>query len=473
MLQSFDLFDTLIARRCISPVRLYEAVEQQTKIDGLAQARMKAGHQFWISQAPHSTQDIYKVALSYLHITSIEPLHLAHLEYEHEYHECMPVLRAFMQINRKSVVISDMHHPMWVIERIYTTAAQSIGSRWLPSFLLSNQDKHTGTVWRNLAIKGCYVQHLGDNKTSDLDQPLAYGHRATIFNWTELQSHEKKLIACGLESIARAVRSVRLQCMPLDITLGANLFRTMCVYVIPVLAIASLLLREVMQKTGKNDVVFVGRDGAVWHTIFTSIFKHIPTRRIALSRRLMRDSPDTALAMLKSCVSDQTLLADLAGSGSSWSKLVEDTGLTKLPPICHLIQYPSWRETSSLNLHSLVDFSKISAHGIHALEAMCEESYSNITSAEWINTDSANGFVKLNTLLDDDLCTTQPTLVERLQQIVCCSSRELQAEILRSGDQAKTQDVRTLLHEFIYLLNQQFEVIDYSLNFTARNAKSA
>ena len=42
MLKTWDIFDTLIARRCISPQFVFQIVEQSSKIQGFAQARVEA-----------------------------------------------------------------------------------------------------------------------------------------------------------------------------------------------------------------------------------------------------------------------------------------------------------------------------------------------------------------------------------------------------------------------------------------------
>ena len=42
MLKTWDIFDTLIARRCISPQNIFQIVEQAGKVHGFVQSRLLA-----------------------------------------------------------------------------------------------------------------------------------------------------------------------------------------------------------------------------------------------------------------------------------------------------------------------------------------------------------------------------------------------------------------------------------------------
>jgi hypothetical protein len=55
---SFDLFDTLVARRCYDPISIFEAVESQSGIAGFARRRQNEESRLW--QAGDCTlDDIY------------------------------------------------------------------------------------------------------------------------------------------------------------------------------------------------------------------------------------------------------------------------------------------------------------------------------------------------------------------------------------------------------------------------------
>jgi hypothetical protein len=472
MLRTFDLFDTLIARRCISPIVIYQNVEHASAMPGLADVRSKAGHQLWLSKVPHNTEDIYRLAIKHLANKRLDATSLAQLEYECEFRNAIPVLRAMKLIDRESVIVSDMHHPHWVIERLYAQASQTLSLRWLPGIYLSNQSKHTGEFWQSLRSKGLVAHHLGDNSHSDIQQAVAHGHQATFFDWTQMNTTELSLARCGLHSVARAVRSVRLRCVPNEQDEASVVLNTMCTHVVPVLALASVLLREVMRQQSKNLLVFVGRDGAVWQSIFTAMFSQTPTRRLPLSRRLMQDSPATASAMIQSHVGRDAIVVDLVGSGTSWSQLAARAELKFSFPILHLIRYPTSGSTQSLPLHSLIDWSQNSVKGMHALEAFCEESYASACDAQWVDVNQHAGFLRIQKSSADDCSICSSSVAEQLQNVIQCASHELGFEMTRANDQSQTSNVHSLLLRLLLELNLSFDVIDSQTNFWARNASS-
>ncbi|MBS7808540.1 hypothetical protein [Variovorax sp. PCZ-1] len=473
MLRTFDLFDTLIARRCISPLSVYEAVETISRIPGLAESRSRAGHQLWLSQTPHSTQDIYRLALSNMAGSPMNAAQLAQLEYEREYAECLPVLRAMDQLDRASIVVSDMHHPAWVIERLYSGAARSFSKRWMPSIHISNQDKHNGSFWQALASQGLVAQHLGDNAHSDFAQAQAHGHQATIFDWAHLQATEQSLATIGLHSVARACRSTRLQCVPQLNAPFEKILSVMCSHVVPILALGCLLLNALMKQEGKTSVVFVGRDGAVWQSVFQAIDGQTPTTRVALSRRLMQTSPHTAVSMLKSCVSRDTLVADLVGSGASWADLQRTTGFAMEFQLCHLLRYPSASSVANISLQSLVDFSHSPIAGMYALEAFCEESYASTCDADWINLGKQSGFAQIRATSDDHLSLAESAASDALHGALECAQRELRFEMSRANDQCSIESIQALLRNLVLELCQEFETINACTQFWNRNAKMA
>jgi hypothetical protein len=473
MLRTFDLFDTLIARRCVSPIAVYQTVEHASQITGLVDARSRAGHQLWTRQTPHSTQDIYQLAISFLPPMHLKAEALAQLEYQSEYRECIPILRSLELIDQESVIVSDMHHPQWVLERLYLIAAQSMSRRWLPSMFVTNQNKHTGTFWQQLASQGHVATHLGDNPHSDVNQAQLLGHQATLFDWAQMQPTELRLAACGLHSLARATRSVRLRCVPSNQHAQVALIEKMCTHVIPILALASLLLRDLMRQHRKTTAVFVGRDGAVWQCIFNAMFSEVPTYRLPLSRRLMQDSPATAAAMVRSRVSPDALVVDLVGSGTSWSRLIAETGLEITPALCHLIRYPALALDTSLQMLSLIDLSQSESWEIYALEIFCEEVYPSACDAQWVDLEKHGGFAQIKHAAAESLTTSATSLPVALQACVQCASHELAFELARSKDICQLEAIHALLRDLVTQLGQDFAAINEATNFWNRNTQLA
>ena len=59
MLKTWDIFDTLIARRCVVPHIVFQIMEQKTRLNGFTQARI-AAEQNILRKKPNITlDDIY------------------------------------------------------------------------------------------------------------------------------------------------------------------------------------------------------------------------------------------------------------------------------------------------------------------------------------------------------------------------------------------------------------------------------
>ena len=473
MLRTFDLFDTLIARRCVGPLAIYDLVAHQANIPGLASARSKAGHHLWMTQQTHTTRDIYQLALTMLPAAKCSADELAHLEFAQEVRETIPVLRGLEQVDRESIIVTDMHHPHWVLERLILKASEPLNRRWLPSMIASNQDKHTGVIWKSLAARKLSVEHLGDNAQSDVIRAKEHGHSATLFDWVQFQPTEKRLIDSGLQSIARACRSVRLSCVPLLDSPQAPILSMMCSHLVPILALGCVLLNALMHEQRKQMLVFSGRDGAVWQGIFQAMFASVPTRRLPLSRRLMQSSPQTALAMIQSCTDQEVLVADLVGSGASWSQLMHATGSQMTFPLCHLIRYPSATPLAPMHLLSLVDFSEQPMQGMHVLEALCEEGYPSTCDAEWQELDGGAGFAHVRVATTDASTIGHTQTVESLQTVLRCAAHELSLELARANDHCKVSALQILLQELVLELCKAYSVVEAQTGFWARNRRFA
>src|SRR5260221_9611164 len=57
---SFDVFDTLIARRCVEPRRVLDKLEVRSGIPGLAAARLAADRQLGVEGRPYTLTEIWQ-----------------------------------------------------------------------------------------------------------------------------------------------------------------------------------------------------------------------------------------------------------------------------------------------------------------------------------------------------------------------------------------------------------------------------
>jgi hypothetical protein len=391
-LHSFDLFDTLIARRCLDPLSLYAMVEQHAGLPGLAQARSQAGHALWSASQDHSTLDIYTLAVRELK-AQVSAADLAQLEFECELEQCIPVRRHLEQLTPRSLIISDMHHPRWQIEHLLAQAASCVGVRWPQALYLSNRGKHDGVAWAELQATCGHLQHVGDNLHSDVQQAQAHGHQATHSVWALPTPAEQLLIQQGFRPVALAARAARLRCIGHSDAASAQLGLWMSDFVFPILALGAVWLHALARKQGIRVLLFVGRDGGVWQRVFRQLYPDMPTQHLYASRTALTQGSSDFHAYVQQQLAplspETTLMVDLCGTGASWQAYASQHAV-KLPAQAVLLRYPT--HLASLPVTALLDCSASTTPGIHALEAFCEEGFASVLDVDFFATPGKHAF---------------------------------------------------------------------------------
>ena len=175
MLKTWDIFDTLIARRCIYPQTIFELVEKVSKAKGFVQARVIAERNVLmrgncnldsiyeefgaITNAPKNICDIFKK-----------------LECEIEYEQSIPITENILQVKAGDILISDMYLPEKVIRRLLAKA----GLLAPVEIVITSGGKYSGLVWKQLAEQKKSIFHIGDNLESDVKNPRLVGLESAI-----------------------------------------------------------------------------------------------------------------------------------------------------------------------------------------------------------------------------------------------------------------------------------------------------
>ncbi|MGQ3054906.1 MAG: hypothetical protein ACT6S0_24210, partial [Roseateles sp.] len=114
--RSFDIFDTLISRRCIWPGAVFDAVEQRSGRAGFAATRR------WAEQAlgdqEYTLADIYGVLARAMHLGAEQAQALLMLEVQVELDTVIPVADNIARVEADSLLITDMYLPEVVIRQL-------------------------------------------------------------------------------------------------------------------------------------------------------------------------------------------------------------------------------------------------------------------------------------------------------------------------------------------------------------------
>ncbi len=461
-MQSFDVFDTLIARRCMGPLALYELVAQRSGIPGLASARAQAGHALWSRCVNHHTADIYALALEQLGLPGQDAMALAQLEFAQELEEVIPVARHLEGLPANALLLSDMHHPAWQIERLVQCAAEKVGIRYTPSLIVSNRGKHDGDLWQGLRASTGALHHLGDNQVSDGHQSRLHGHEPTVSTWALPNAVEVALNSAGAGAIARAARSARLRCVT-----GSNvLVEAMCSHVFPTLALGAMWLAELARASGAKRIAFVGRDGATWQRVFSALYPFTPVVRIHASRVALQRASQGLREHVNNVVTPDTLLADVCGSGASWQAFAQLTGVTCGQAV--LLRYPTAAPMpASAELATLLQANELPGGAAMAFEALCEESYPSVADVQWLGHGRMAAAVPVHG--EQHAKASQSPAAPMLHHALQVAIDELAFERARSTSQLNMAKLLDLSRQLVSALAPIYPNVDAATQFSARN----
>lgn len=328
-IHSFDIFDTLVARRCVEPVRVFEEMERDLHLPGFVRQRREA--EAAVSQQAYTLASIYVELQRRLSWDEATREHVMAAEIEAEVANAIPVQENLDLVEDGDVLLSDMYLPPDAIRRLldHVGLARQVG------VLVSSHGKHSGSVWPSLRERLDPEQHAGDNAHADVASATAGG----LFGWnsgsTHLSPHEQFFRANGLEQLVRAVREMRLRGSSAGAgheALERRLLQVNCN--IPLLLLTAVHLKHLARETGARRILFSSRDCLYLWRIFQRLSGElhwdIGSEYFFTSRMARRKASEDYLRYFDGLTREPCLVVDLAGTGESLAQLYERAG--RAPP---------------------------------------------------------------------------------------------------------------------------------------------
>ena len=185
---SFDLFDTLIMRRVLSPEDVYRLVARKAEncnkmiLNDFIAIRSIAASM--CNDNPYLV-DIYKIIGDKLGIDENDLHNLMNLEIETDIQLCIPretMLKIYdyaVEKGKDVYIISDMYYPLEVVRKILESCGIHVDDNshiWISCE--KHMDKASGCLWSKFtkeAVRGRKCIHIGDNIQSDVENPKKYG----------------------------------------------------------------------------------------------------------------------------------------------------------------------------------------------------------------------------------------------------------------------------------------------------------
>ena len=324
MLKTWDIFDTLIARRCIYPVNVFKIIEQRLKISGFVQARMAAERNAALKNFNYNFDDIYNEFLKIVSNATPEICtDLKNLECEVEIEQAIPITENILQVKSGDILITDMYLPEKVIRKML----EKCGLIVPVEIVITSNGKSSGRIWKQIAAQNKFVFHIGDNEISDIKTSRDAGFDSALTTLSSANSFEDFFLYKDFY-FAAYLRELRLKNSYIsemkrlywqNFTLNAG-----------ILIMLVQLIDDFQKKYGFEYLGFCGRDTYyLWHLYkkFKEDKNETPPANDYLyySRKLVYNSKNEMIKYFSSKIENKkALMIDLGGTGLRLDGLRKD-----------------------------------------------------------------------------------------------------------------------------------------------------
>ncbi len=333
---SFDIFDTLIARRCIEAKNVFLEIEKAVNLPGFANVRVQA--EASVADGPYTLNDIYSALVEKFGFDAKTAQHLKVIEIALELQNVIGIRENLESVENGDVLVTDMYLPRAAI----LSLLNKVGLRKHVGLVISSAGKHSGAIWPELKRVASFEQHAGDNPHGDIKSAFASGLYAEHIASSSLTVHENFFRSNGFELLARAVREARLTSLSTQRGNEANQQALLQINNnIPILILTSVHLYELSKVLGATNILFSSRDCYYLHRIFNLLQEkanwNIGSEYFYTSR-VCRSSPsDTYVKYFKARATPDTLVVDLCGTGWSLGHLYEKADVVPHTFLLHFL----------------------------------------------------------------------------------------------------------------------------------------
>ena len=336
MLKSWDIFDTLIARRCIFPQNIFRIVEQISKVTNFANARAGAEQNVARRMPNYTLEDIYTELKTVSNASQELCDKLKSLEINVEIDQCIPITENLRQVKAGDILISDMYLPEKVIRKMLDKA----GLFAPVEIVITSGGKSSGRIWKQLADQNKFVFHIGDNKFSDIQRPREYGMDSAISVISQPNVFEQWLMQRDFQ-FAAYLREIRLKNPFIEEI--KQTYWTIFTINMGILIILAQLIDKLQKKYGFEYLGFCGRD-TYWLRLLYNKYKAdinenpVDNDYLYYSRKLTDRSKKAMGEFFSSRIAkNKALMIDLVGTGVHLNNLRVLTNLDYSLLICFLM----------------------------------------------------------------------------------------------------------------------------------------
>lgn len=279
---SFDIFDTLLLRPYIDPQEVWRVMEEEFSAPGFAKVRKEADAQ------------TYRECIARNGETTIEAAYALIPQWKHMMQKEMDIERKVLCVNpemkalwdkcekegKKRVIVSDMYMSSDFLKSVLIDNGID---GWDGFYLSRDYDcrKSSGKLFevmlKDMNVHPEEVLHIGDNKDSDVEQPLKLG--INVQHYRRVSDHFFDIcpFARHIDQRLAGVLALgwhKFVCNNPDHTYWNRLGFIMG-GVLGYMYVKWVV--ETAQKLGINRLMFVARDGYIWQKICNELYPEIRT----------------------------------------------------------------------------------------------------------------------------------------------------------------------------------------------------
>ena len=336
-IHTFDIFDTLIARRCITPINIFYEIERDLKMENYTQIRTLAEQN--LSNIPHDLDSIYDEIVKNFGIEKSIAELLKQIEINFEITNAIPIQENIDKVHDGDILITDMYLPRRVIESIL----EKVGLVKQVGLIISNKGKSSGDIWPKLSTSVAMEQHLGDNIHSDVSSPLSCGILGLHVENHKLTNVESFFESNGFILLSRLIRESRLRSFTMNLTRQENEQRMLQINCnMPMLLLACMNIHNTADTHGIEQILFSSRDCYMLEKIYRVFSKTLNWQEKSCYFFTSRVSRLTAsasyISYFKSLTKAKSMVVDLCGTGWSLGQLYFESDRI---PLTYLVHYLS------------------------------------------------------------------------------------------------------------------------------------
>jgi hypothetical protein len=325
IVRSWDVFETLIARRCGAPHAIFEHMAA-TLGDDFPTSRVKAEGAARELNAEISLEDIYDQLRTARAWTAAQRQTAMELELRLELENVIPVAENMARVRDGDVLVSDMYLSPEFILRLLRTAGLDRDVR----LFVSTNGKGDGSIWRRLRNDHFILKHTGDDPVRDFLRPLTKLVPAVLTDASLETAWERLLRFNGAPALGAYVREMRLRVADRD-PATRTLRKSQIEGNFPLLLLASAALMSWCRAQGVRKALMASRDCVLWSPLAERVARRagdgVAVEYFLISRVAALRGSASYLEYARRRITPDSVVVDLSMTGVSLAGLADRLGI--------------------------------------------------------------------------------------------------------------------------------------------------